>query len=169
MQSYEFEYTKLFTKKQGSAELSDTYLILHLEEGEKHIQFSEVASYEVQHYNGVTLSLKLADKSKIKVQALTAFGNAEAFERLCQELERTLTRYARAHQGTLVRKPSFFEQKWLPGFLIVGTLAVVWIVVQNLSQGRGLVPALLPAGAFSGLWIAYFTAKKKRKDIASEE
>lgn len=48
MQSYKFEYSKLFTKKNGSAELSDTYLTLHLEEEEKHIPFSEVASYEIQ-------------------------------------------------------------------------------------------------------------------------
>ena len=67
MQFYEFEYTKLFTKKKGSADLGDTHLILYLDGQEKHIQFSEVASYDIQHYNGVTLYLKLADKSKIKI------------------------------------------------------------------------------------------------------
>jgi hypothetical protein len=127
-----------------------------------------VASYEIQHYNGVTLYLKLTDKSKFKVQALTAFCNAEAFEKFCEELERTLTHYAHDHPGTLVRKPSFFEQKWLPVFLGVGTLAVVWIVIRNLSAGAGVGAALVPAGAFFGLWIAYFTAKKKRKEAAEE-
>lgn len=164
MKSYEFEYTKLFAKKKGSAELNDTYLILHLDGEEQHIPFSEVMSYEVQHYNGVTLYLKLTDKSKIKVQALTAFGNAEAFEKFCQELERTLTRYARAHPGTLARKPSFFEQKWLPVFLSVGTLAVVWIVIY-----RGLRPALILAGAFTGLWIAYLDTQKMGKTVAAWE
>ena len=168
MQSYEFEYTKLFVKQIGSAELSDTYLLLHLDGEEKHILFSEVTSYEIQHYNGVTLFLKFADKSKFKVQALAAFCNAEAFERFCQELEHALTRYAREHPGTLMRKPSFFEQKWLPVFLGIGTLAVVWIVIRNLSAGAGLGPALLPAAGLSGLWIAYFTAKKKRKEAAEE-
>lgn len=163
MQSYEFEYSKLFTKKKGSAELNDTYLLLHLDGEEKHIPFSEVSSYEIQRYNGVTLFLKLADKSKIKVQAPTAFCQPEAFEKFCEELARTLTRYAREHPGTLVRKPSFFEQKWLPGFLIIGTLAVVWIVIY-----RGLGPALLPAGAFAGLWVAYFITKKKREEAAQE-
>ncbi len=156
LQSYQFEYSKLFTKKNGSAELSDTYLLLYLEGEEKHIPFSGVASYEIQHYNGVTLYLKLTDKSKFEVQAPTAFCNAEAFERFCQELESTLTRYTREHQGTLVRKPSFFEQKWLPGFLKTGTLIIAWLLIRALSQGRGLGPALVSSGSFAGLWTAYY-------------
>ncbi len=169
MQSYDFEYSELFTKKKGSAQLSDTYLILHLEGEEKHIPFSEVASYEIQHYNGVTLYLKLTDKSKIRLIANINFCNAEPFENFCKDLEGTLARYAHEHQGTLVRKPSIFEQKWALGFLIVGTVAIVWIVIRNVSAGNGIGTALVPTGIFAMLWGAWLNTRKKRKEAISEE
>ncbi|MPR34131.1 hypothetical protein [Salmonirosea aquatica] len=169
MKHYDFEYTKMFTKKKGTAELDDTYLLLHLDGEEKHFQFGEVVSYQVEYYNGVTLRLKMADKSRFKLIANANFCNAEPFGNFCESFEGTLARYAREHQGTLVRKPSIFEQKWVLWFLIAGTLAIAWIIVRSLSAGQGVSNALVPMGLFAMLWAAWFNTQKKRKEALSEE
>lgn len=117
----------------------------------------------------MTLYLKLTDKSKIKLIANINFCNAEPFENFCKDLEGTLARYAHEHQGTLVRKPSIFEQKWVLGFLIIGTLAIVWIVIRGISADNGIGTALVPIGIVAMLWEAWLNTRKKRKEAAIEE
>jgi hypothetical protein len=159
-----FLMNKKKLKKEGSARLDSTAITFTLPDYTHTIAFTELQAYKVEHYNGTRLSLMLKDKTKFRLTANDNFTDSGRFEAFCDELEEALYRFSLTANTGLARQPSFFKQKWLPILLGTMTLALAWVVVQALLEGKTPPASLFVSIAlFLSLWGAYFKVRKKSK------
>lgn len=169
MKSYDFEYSHWLSKKQGSAQLDDDSVKFDLDGQAWHILFSQLASYKIEEYNGTTLHLRLVDKEKLKITANSNFCQSMPFQGFCDDLEDRLTQYERHGNSSLIRKPGTFEQKSFYIVLLVMTIFLILAIIYSLAVGGRLSTLLVPIGAFTMLWAAYFNAKKRRREKESAQ
>ncbi|HEV7347848.1 hypothetical protein [Telluribacter sp.] len=159
-----FFLNKKKIKKVGEAHLEDTSLTVILFNQTRHIRFSELKSYKVEHYNGTRLSCTFTDNTKFRLVANYQFCKPEAFEALCDDLERTINQYVVETNTELVRKPSLYEQKWMPFLLVAMSLTMVWVFFRTYSSGiKPPLSSYSPVIILAGLWAAYFKAREKNK------
>ncbi|GAB3167154.1 hypothetical protein [Telluribacter humicola] len=150
--------------EEGEAQLEDSSITFILANQTHSIQFSEIKSYKVEHYNGTRLICTFKDNTKFKLLANSYFCKAEVFESLCDDLEHTINQYILETNTELVRKPSIFEQKWMPVFLVIMTLGIVWVFFRTYTEGKTPPTSIYTSIAiFAGLWVAYFKAREKSK------
>ncbi|WP_247237818.1 hypothetical protein [Telluribacter sp. SYSU D00476] len=151
-------------KKVGEAQLEDTSLTLLLSDQTRSIQFSELKSYKVEYYNGTRLSCTFKDNTKFKLMANHQFCKPEAFEALCDDLERTIDQYILETNAELVRKPSLYEQKWMPFLLGAMSLTMAWVFLRAYSSGiKPPLSSYTSVIIMAALWAAYFKAREKNK------
>lgn len=157
------------SRRDGSAQLEADRVVFKLADQTRTILFSELKSYKIEHYNGTRLSLDFRDNTKFRLDANDNFGNSKAFEAFCHDLEDAINQYTLDTAAGLVRKPSLFEQKWLPVLLGIVTLALGWVVIQSILEGRKLPTGLFVSIVlFAPLWGAYFKARQKSKERLSQ-
>lgn len=148
----------------GSAQLNEDSIQFDLDTKNVLIQLSDIMSYEVLYYRGVTLRLKLIDGNKFKLKALDSFCDPTQFGEFCQYLEEFLSRYALNSNTGLIREPSIFEHKLMPWFLTVGITIIIWLFTRNIRANYSIINILFPASIFISLWVAYFISRAKLKD-----
>ena len=173
MKNYDFEYTKLVVTKKGSAQLDDNFVILKLDGAQTDVQFSDLATYKVERYNGVTLVLRLSDKRKLKIMANSNFCNDAPFENFCKDLEDSLTRYTAENSSSLIRRPGIFEQKWMIVFPLLFTVGTLYVIIRNLTSDRSLNVSMLSNMAITlavtaTAWTAFLKARKRQKERPAE-
>lgn len=150
-------------KKHALADLDTSFVKFDFGDRVEEIDFKDLQSYKVEHYNGTTLSLKLADRKNIKITANSNFCNSVQFELFCRDLEEVIQRSNEENISEVTRVKSIFEQKWMLPFLIVFTSGIIWVIAHSLMSGKGVPTSLYTSIAiFIGMWAAYFKGRQKK-------
>lgn len=150
-------------KRQCTAHLSDSSVNFDFEDRVENVEFKELMSYKVEHYNGTTLVMKFRERKKIKLVANGNFCDSAPMESFCQALEDAITGSNVTGLSEVTRVKCVFEQKWMPVFLTVMTAAIIWVVVHSYQSGKSLpISTYTSIAIFAGMWLAYFKARQKK-------
>lgn len=160
-----FWLTKGKLKKQCTATLSSTWVTFDFGDHVDTIEFRDLRSYKVQHYNGTTLILKCDNRKDVKLVANGNFCDSTQMEVFCAAFEEEIKSSNSTGLSDVSRMNSIFEQKWMPFFLIIMTAAVVWVMASSYLSGKGIPTSIYTSIAiFTGMWVAYFKAKNEKQN-----
>ena len=82
-----FFLNKKKIKKQGTANITDTYSEFRLADSIKKIVYADMRTYLIQRFNGTCLKIKFKDGKTFALQANSNFCNPYQFDTFCQEFE----------------------------------------------------------------------------------
>lgn len=154
--------------KQGSAIINDSYSEFKLSDTTNKIVYSDIRTYQVERFNGTHLKIKFKDGSRFKLQANSNFCNSKQFDLCSQEFDDTVQRFKTTNGVELTRKKSIFEQAWMLPLLIILTGGLLGGVLYAIIQGKRIPPTFYTSGAIViPLWVAFFNARKRKKDQGS--
>ncbi|MDQ6478981.1 hypothetical protein [Dyadobacter sp. LHD-138] len=152
-------------KRRCTAHLSSTSVSFNFDDNIENVEFTDLMSYKIEHYNGTTLVMKFHGRKKIKLVANGNFCDSTPMESFCQALEDAITKSNVTGLSEVMRAKSVFEQKWIPFFLTIMTAAVIWVVVHAYQSGKSVPVSIYTSIAiFLGMWGAYFKAKQKKSN-----
>lgn len=129
----------------------------------ENIDFANLKSYKIEHYNGTTLILKFTDRKNLKITANNNFCDSTQLELFCRDLEEMILKSNQENTSEVARIGSVFEQKWMLPFLVIATAAIIWVFIHAFIAEKGFPKSIYTSVAiFIGLWIAYFKARQKK-------
>jgi len=160
-----FWFNKKKIKKYGTATINEKFITLDLNKQNHKIEFDNIKSYLVQHYNGVYLRIIQNDGKKTTVTSNSNFCNSEGFELFCEEFETTIEKSRIENKLPIIRKKSFFEKKWVFVFLIIMTIFFIGAIFKGMLSDRKSYASLFTSlGTLIALWGGYFSTKIKVKN-----
>ena len=161
-----FWFYRKKTKKQGSASITESSVDFKTHKGTTTINYKDITSYFIQHYNGIYFKVLLADKSKFVIGANENFCNPETFGAFCDDFETVLYNKVKTDKLKVTRKKAYMEKKWFFVFLIVMSVIFGAGIIQMLITGNRLPYSSLfmSIGLLASLWTGYLTSRSKSKD-----
>ncbi|MBJ7428113.1 MAG: hypothetical protein JHD28_04030 [Bacteroidia bacterium] len=150
--------------KLGTACITDASVTFQLTEVTQTITFEEIATYQVEQFNGTSLKLKLNNGTEFKLLANTNFCNADQFDAFCQEFEQAILQFKTTNNTEITRKKTIFEQAWMLPFLVILSVGLVGMSIFALANGKNIPASFFTSAALLiPMWIAYFNAKRKKE------
>ena len=150
-------------KRRCTAHLSGSSVSFDFDDSVENVEFRDLLSYKIEHYNGTTLVMTFRERKKIKLVANGHFCDSAPMESFCLALEDAITGSNVAGLSEVIRVKSVFEQKWMPVFLTIMTAAVIWVVAHSYQSGKSIpLSTYTSIAIFLGVWAAYFKAKQKK-------
>lgn len=150
-------------KKTGNAKLSETDLVLELNEI-KHIVFDDLRyHYICGGKNGLAFTLGFNDKTKLKVTANNNFCDDELFKTFLTDFQSVITEYNSTHQISIIHLESIFARK-----RTVYTLSLLTIIIVLGFYFTHMPLMIIPIGLSASVsvgWIKYFILKSQGKLI----
>ena len=159
-----FYFNKKRIKANGQAILASDKVTFDLVDNKIVYDFKDIKSYKIQYYHGVALSLRLKDRTKLRLLANVNFCNPELFSKFCTVFEKTIDIYKSNNESSSVREKSIFEKQWYFVLLILLTAAaIVGLIYASIADKAKPGSIIISIGALISLWTGYFTTKTKRK------
>ena len=160
-----FFMNKKKIKKQGTANIYDSYSEFKLANSSDKVVYADIKTYQVERYNGTHLKIKFKDGKDFKLQANSNFCNADQFDTFCNEFENSVQQYKTSNNVELTRKKSMFEQAWMLPFLVILTAGLIGGIIFAISQGKSIPPTFYTSAAVViPLWIGYLNARKRKEE-----
>lgn len=159
-----FYFNKKRIKANEQAILASDRVTFELVDKKIIYDFKDIKSYKIQHDHGVALSLRLKDRTKLRLLANDNFCNPELFSKFCKVFERTIDTYKSNNELSYIREKSIFEKQWYFVLLIFLTIAAIVGLIYALASDKAKSGSIfISIGALISLWTGYFTTKTKRK------
>lgn len=159
-----FLYFKKNIKRSGKGEIRNGTFLLELDSKLLSIGLIEIENYQVQHYNGTMLRIKLKNGQKYKIVANDNFCDATSFEEFTDYFESMISDYKHENKEDIVRKKSVFEQKWMFFFLVILSVSMAATLALALIFGKEIPGTLYTtSGVMFLMWAAYLKAQKRKK------
>ncbi len=153
------------TKKQGSASINESSVDFKTHTGTTTINYKDIKSYIIQHYNGIYFKIIFVDKRKFVIGVNENFCNPETFEIFCDDFEAVLYNKVRTEQLHVTRIKTFMEKKWFFVFLVITSILFCAGIIRILITGIPSYSSLfISIGILASLWTGYLTARSKSKD-----
>ena len=150
-------------KKYGLADVDTSSVKFDFGDRVENIDFVNLKSYKIEHYNGTTLILNFADRKNLRITANNNFCDSKQFELFCRDLEEMILESNQVNASEVARIGSVFEQKWMLPFLVFATTGIAWVFIHSFMSGKGFPKSIYTSVAiFMGLWLAYFKAQQKK-------
>ena len=160
-----FFLNKKNIKKQGTANIYDSYSEFKLVDSTDKVVYADMRTYQVERYNGTHLKIKFKDGKDFKLQANSNFCNTDQFDTFCQEFENVVQQYKTSNNFELTRKPSMFERAWMLPFLIILTAGLIVGIIFALSLGKSIPPTFYTSAAvIIPMWVGYLNARKRKQE-----
>lgn len=160
-----FQLHKKKIKKKGSAILCESFVEFKLDNIATKLNFVDIETYLVQHYNGALLHVKLKNGNKFNIASNNTYCNTSEFETLCVEFENKIENFD-TKNFEIIRRKTFFEKIWMRPFLLILTTALVFMIAFVLLTNRRIPISsiLIAIGSLSTLWIGYLGTRRKGKN-----
>lgn len=152
-------------KSIGVACLSQDKISIDLDDSQPTFNFEDIKTFKVEYFNGVSLSLRLRDRTKFRLFANDGCDHSQ-LEKLCADFEKVIEEFKSQTASELTREKSILESKWYYILLIALTVAGAAGFIHSLVFSTGgnrvslffvvFVPLLT-------LWGGYITTRLKRK------
>ncbi|WP_395056264.1 hypothetical protein [Flavobacterium sp.] len=151
-------------KKVGSAKIFENYTEFNLDNVETIINYRDIESYLIQHFEGTVFHLKLKDGRKFNISSNNRYCETFQFTVFAQDFEKVLQVYKTENQTDLIRSNTFFDSKFIFPFLIIVTVGFIFMIPYLIYFEKKLpiIPLLISIGPFIALWIGYSSNKKKK-------
>lgn len=160
-----FLINKKKVKKIGFSKIDNSFVEFELNGIQSRINFSEIESYLIESYNGVSLQMKLCNKTKITVTANSNFSKSDLLGNFCVDLENAIEEYKKeSNNAEIIREKRFFERTWVLPFLIILSLILIPLVIYGIHKtGTSKIGSILTvSGLLISLWGGYLGAKRKK-------
>lgn len=159
-----FWYGKKKIKKNGTVVIDNLSSDFKLEEKEVKVAYADIASYQIERFNGCSLVIKFRDGTKFKLMANSTFSNHLYLGVVLDSLDKMIREYKANNNVVIERKPSIFERKWMLPLLIVLTSAIAVMIVASLSGGKPMPTSFYTSMVFLiMMWVGWVSARKGKK------
>lgn len=150
-------------KKEGSAIIYDECTEFNLDNVKTVINYCDIESYLIQHFEGTVFHLKLKDGRKFNISSSNRYCETFQFTNFSRDFEKVLQVYKNENHTDLIRRNNFYDSKLIFPFLIIITAFYISMIIYLIFLGRKLpmLPLLLSIGPFIALWIGYSNNRKK--------
>ncbi|WP_053405135.1 hypothetical protein [Persicobacter sp. CCB-QB2] len=159
-----FIINKKKIKQQGKGIIHDSFFEVVFEKSRTKINFSEIKSYNIRHYRGSILKIRLINETSIKLVANSNFCDHSYFKSFINELEKSLLLFSDSQHHNLNKEKSIFEQKWFFIFLISMTTIIILGVPLAIISGYkwASIFFLLLFTFIFPLWLGYVLKQKSK-------
>ena len=162
-----FFLNKKKIKTLGFATLCNDYVEISILGTIKRINFNEIIDYQIEEYkSSISLTFNLKNGIKYRITSSSIFCDIKNFNFFCKNLKIEIEDFIKLHGISLIRKKTFFENKWVFPFLIISSIIIGAVIVFEKYLKKDVSLSLFSAiGPLLIFWGAYFNAKSKKNKI----
>jgi hypothetical protein len=152
-------------KSIGAASLYQDKIFIDLDESSATFYFGDIETFKVEHFHGISLSLRLRDRTKFRLLANDSCDYSQ-LEKLCADFEKVIEEFKNQTASDVTREKSMLEKRWYFILLLVmsgaGTIGFIYSLFLGTGESKisSFFVVFVPLLA---LWGGYFTTRLKRK------
>jgi hypothetical protein len=149
----------------GVAFLCQDKLSIDLKESQSTFHFEDVETFKVEHFHGVSLSVRLRGRAKFRLSANDDCDHSQ-LEKLCADFEKVIEEFKSQTASELTREKSILESQWYFILLIVLTGAGAAGFIYSFmfgTDGSRISSFFVVFVPLLTMWGGYLTTRLKRK------
>lgn len=151
-------------KKRGIAIIHDLHTEFFFPTSNYSFTYLEIITYQVEYYNGISLSIKFKNGKNFKLQANSSFCNPSELEYFCTAFESKLSEFKAANNTGLTRKKPILAKPWFLLLLIISSASILVVAAIALIQGKDFPPVFFGTlGTLLTLWAGYSQTARSRR------
>ena len=152
-------------KSKGVANLYQDKIFIDLDDSQSTFYFSDIETFKVEHFHGVSLSIRLRDRTKYRLFANDDCDHSQ-LEKLCADFEKVIEEFKSYTTSERTREKSILESKWYFILLIaLSATGVVGFIYSFMfdTGGTRISSFFIVFVPLLSMWAGYLTTRLKRK------
>lgn len=136
-----FWLNKSRVKKRGSGQIDSNSLTLRLADRTEKIAFAELKSYAIEHQRGAEIRLVFKDGQRLDLQTNDLFVPSGDLQQFGEDLQKSLTRYAKNSKSDLSKLPIASRGLGLLFPILLLTGLGIWGFYNSMAVANSVTPA----------------------------